>query len=54
VGLELRSLYVLRGPARVQWQHSIPSTKALRYSITLRTVLDESRWASLEEPAVTK
>ena len=44
--LEPRSLYILRGPARVQWQHSIPSTKALRYSITLRTVLDESRWAS--------
>jgi alkylated DNA repair protein (DNA oxidative demethylase) len=52
--LEPRSLYILRGPARVQWQHSIPLTKALRYSITLRTVLDESRWASLEKPAVTK
>jgi DNA oxidative demethylase len=46
VTLEPRSLYILRGPARVQWQHSIPSTKALRYSITLRTVLDESRWVS--------
>jgi DNA oxidative demethylase len=46
VMLEPRSLYMLRGPARVQWQHSIPSTKALRYSITFRTVLDESRWAS--------
>jgi DNA oxidative demethylase len=51
VTLESRSLYILRGPARAQWQHSIPSTKALRYSITLRTVLDESRWAFTEEPA---
>ncbi|HKN87351.1 MAG TPA: alpha-ketoglutarate-dependent dioxygenase AlkB, partial [Nitrospiraceae bacterium] len=42
--LEPRSLYILRGAARVQWQHSIPPTNALRYSITFRTVLDESRW----------
>ncbi|HTK86703.1 MAG TPA: alpha-ketoglutarate-dependent dioxygenase AlkB [Nitrospiraceae bacterium] len=54
VTLESRSLYILRGPARVQWQHSIPSTKALRYSITLRTVLNESRWAAAEERAVTE
>ena len=54
VMLEPRSLYILRGPARVQWQHSIPSTKALRYSITFRTVLNESRWAAAEERAVTK
>jgi Alkylated DNA repair protein len=54
VTLEPRSLYILRGPARVQWQHSIPSTKALRYSITLRTVLNESRWAAAEERAVTE
>lgn len=33
-----RSAYVLRGPARFMWQHSIPSTKELRYSITFRTV----------------
>jgi len=51
--LEPRSLYILRGAARVQWQHSIPPTKALRYSITFRTVRDESRWAAAEEPAVT-
>jgi alkylated DNA repair dioxygenase AlkB len=35
--LEPRSAYVLRGHARWGWQHSIPPTKALRYSITLRT-----------------
>lgn len=33
-----RSLYMLSGPARNQWQHSIPPTKELRYSITFRTL----------------
>ncbi|OQW34072.1 MAG: 2OG-Fe(II) oxygenase [Nitrospira sp. SG-bin1] len=33
-----RSIYVLAGAARFQWQHSIPPTKELRYSITFRTV----------------
>ena len=32
-----RSIYLLRGPARWEWQHSVAPTKALRYSITLRT-----------------
>jgi len=32
-----RSLYVMRGPIRWQWQHSMPPMKELRYSITLRT-----------------
>lgn len=36
--LEPRSAYVLSGPARFQWQHSIPVTKATRYSITFRTL----------------
>ncbi|MGE5047061.1 MAG: alpha-ketoglutarate-dependent dioxygenase AlkB [Deltaproteobacteria bacterium] len=36
--LEPRSAYVLDGPARKQWQHSIPGAKALRYSITFRTL----------------
>jgi alkylated DNA repair dioxygenase AlkB len=33
-----RSAYVMRGPARWDWQHSIPPAKGLRYSITLRTL----------------
>jgi alkylated DNA repair dioxygenase AlkB len=33
-----RSAYVLAGEARTRWQHSIPPTKALRYSITFRTL----------------
>lgn len=32
-----RSIYALQGPARWQWQHSVPPTPGLRYSITLRT-----------------
>jgi alkylated DNA repair dioxygenase AlkB len=35
--LEPRSAYVIRGPARWDWQHAISPTKALRYSITFRT-----------------
>jgi alkylated DNA repair dioxygenase AlkB len=40
LSLELapRSAYILRGDARWRWQHSIPPTKALRYSITFRTL----------------
>jgi alkylated DNA repair dioxygenase AlkB len=36
--LEPRSGYVLTGEARRSWQHSIPPTKELRYSITFRTL----------------
>jgi alkylated DNA repair dioxygenase AlkB len=36
--LEPRSLYVLDGAARRQWQHQIPATKSLRYSITMRSL----------------
>jgi DNA oxidative demethylase len=38
VVLEPRSGYVLAGEARTSWQHSIPPTKVLRYSITFRTL----------------
>lgn len=38
VVLEPRSAYVLTGPARSQWEHGIPAVKALRYSITFRTL----------------
>ena len=38
VVLEPRSAYVLAGEARSRWQHSIPVTKELRYSITFRTL----------------
>jgi alkylated DNA repair dioxygenase AlkB len=32
-----RSIYLLHGPSRWDWQHSVSPTKELRYSITLRT-----------------
>ncbi len=36
--LEPRSIYMMQGPARWEWQHAISPTKALRYSITFRTL----------------
>ena len=38
VELEPRSGYVLGGEARTAWKHHVPPTKALRYSITFRTL----------------
>jgi alkylated DNA repair dioxygenase AlkB len=38
VSLQPRSAYVLDGPARRVWEHSIPAVEALRYSITFRTI----------------
>jgi alkylated DNA repair protein (DNA oxidative demethylase) len=38
VELAPRSAYLLHGPARWSWQHSIPPSKGLRYSITFRTL----------------
>ncbi len=35
--LEPRSVYVMQGPIRWQWQHSMLPTNVLRYSITFRT-----------------
>ena len=35
--VEPRSIYLLRGPARWAWQHSVAPTRSLRYSITFRT-----------------
>jgi alkylated DNA repair dioxygenase AlkB len=33
-----RSLYMMEGEARSQWEHSIPPVEARRYSITFRTM----------------
>ncbi len=35
-----RSLYIMRGESRTEWQHSIAPVKNIRYSITLRTLKD--------------
>jgi alkylated DNA repair dioxygenase AlkB len=32
-----RSIYLLRGASRWEWQHAVSPTKALRYSVTFRT-----------------
>lgn len=37
--LEPRSIYLLSGPSRSEWEHSIPGVDRLRYSVTFRTTL---------------
>tara|TARA_B100001105_G_scaffold32701_1_gene22907 strand:- start:37 stop:645 length:609 start_codon:yes stop_codon:yes gene_type:complete len=37
VTAEPRAIYLLRGPARWDWQHSVSPVKALRWSVTFRT-----------------
>jgi alkylated DNA repair dioxygenase AlkB len=32
-----RSAYLLGGPVRTDWEHSIPPVEAVRYSVTFRT-----------------
>jgi alkylated DNA repair dioxygenase AlkB len=36
--MEPRSIYLLSGAARTEWQHSIPGVDTLRYSITFRSL----------------
>jgi alkylated DNA repair dioxygenase AlkB len=36
--LNQRSLYVIQGDSRTDWEHSISPVKSVRYSITLRTL----------------
>ena len=38
---EPRSAYLLSGPARSEWEHSIPPVDQLRYSITFRNLNDK-------------
>ena len=37
LNLEPRSAYLLRGPVRRSWEHSIPPVEHLRYSVTFRS-----------------
>ena len=39
---EPRSAYLMRGPSRTEWEHSIPEVDGLRYSITFRTLRTKS------------
>jgi alkylated DNA repair dioxygenase AlkB len=38
---EPESVYLLRGPSRTEWEHSIPPVDTLRYSITLRSFRED-------------
>jgi alkylated DNA repair dioxygenase AlkB len=38
VTAEPRSMYLLSGPSRTEWEHSIPPVDALRYSVTFRSL----------------
>ena len=33
-----RSAYLLSGPARTEWEHSVPAVEQLRYSVTFRSL----------------
>jgi len=46
IRLESRSIYVMRGEARSQWQHSIPAVDEMRYSITFRTLRAKAKRAA--------
>jgi alkylated DNA repair dioxygenase AlkB len=34
---EPRSVYLLQGPSRMEWEHSIPAVDSVRYSVTFRS-----------------
>ncbi|HEY0053695.1 MAG TPA: alpha-ketoglutarate-dependent dioxygenase AlkB, partial [Caulobacteraceae bacterium] len=36
--VEPRSAYVMHGPARYEWEHSLRPVRARRYSVTFRTL----------------
>jgi alkylated DNA repair dioxygenase AlkB len=38
IAAEPRSAYVLSGPSRTEWEHSIPAVDAPRYSVTFREI----------------
>jgi alkylated DNA repair dioxygenase AlkB len=46
IEVEPRSAYLLSGPARHEWEHSIGPGDTLRFSITFRTFSDKGRRAT--------
>ena len=40
IACDPRSTYLLSGPSRTDWEHSIPPVESLRYSITFRNLRD--------------
>jgi hypothetical protein len=51
VTVEPRSIYLLRGPARWNWYHSIPPLPSLRYSVTFRNFAPDQPSAHMPERA---
>src|SRR4051812_840894 len=49
-----RSAYLLSGPARTDWEHSIPPVDELRYSVTFRTLSDPDRSKHSDGPRSTR
>ena len=47
---QARSAYLLRGPSRTDWEHSIPPLETLRYSITFRSLARRGNGAAASEP----
>ena len=41
--VKARSLYVMQGPSRSEWEHSTSPVEDVRYSITFRTLKDEPK-----------
>jgi alkylated DNA repair protein (DNA oxidative demethylase) len=50
VEVEPRSAYLLSGPARHEWEHSIAPGETLRFSITFRTFSEKGRRAAASRP----
>jgi alkylated DNA repair dioxygenase AlkB len=46
MAMEPRSAYLLSGPSRTEWEHSIPEVDRLRYSITFRNFRPPARGGS--------
>ena len=49
-----RSIYILSGEARTEWEHSIPPQTGLRYSVTFRTLSEASRIPEQLQPVANK
>lgn len=47
-----RSVYLLSGIARTEWEHSIPAVEALRYSVTFRTLRARSVYGKTGEGVI--
>ena len=44
-----RSIYILAGESRTEWEHSIPAVSELRYSVTFRTLADRFRERRMQD-----